>query len=875
MSFKNKLSIAFSLVLLLTIIVAMTGLWGMRNALDSQEHRYAFQNHIERTFHEMSLQEQAFTTEQTISHSRLVYSHISEMRQQITLVKKQARAFLRQEQLAIVLEALDDYETAFSEYLQQNLEMQTIRSRLEQEAKRLRDRIEDLADETSPGRDIYRLTVSAILAQKEFTLFPRLETSQLLTEIIDQIHELVSTLRSRQQSDRLQLQTYRVEKATVSFAQSFQHLVAQQTIVDGAHQGLRQAYLELREELSRSIAIEAQLVTEHIGFLQILTVTTALLAVLLSIVATLLLSDFITRPINMLKKSAREIVNGDLNTSVKITSRDEIGELGQLFNEMMLRLRTNFHELEKYRDKLEELVKERTHDLELEILERREAEKELLVSERRFRTFFDNSTDGILIADPKTQAFILANRTICSMLGYSEDELTSLSVKAIYPSEDLASTLESIREMAEGKNEIAKDIRMLRKDGSIFPAEITSATIDIGDQKLTLGCFRDISERKAVEAERLKIRKLESVGILAGGIAHDFNNILAAILGNASLALALTDRGDNRFNLLTELEKASLRARDLTQQLLTFSKGGEPVKELASMPDIIRESASFILRGSGVRCDYTFADGLWAVKVDAGQISQVIQNIVVNARHAMPEGGVITIDCRNVVPTPQQSARLANRHCLEIRIADSGPGIPEDLLEHIFDPYFTTKKEGSGLGLAITHSIINKHNGMISTTSTPGKGATFKILLPAIDTPLQESRTGDRPEPHPASGTIMIMDDELSVREVTGQLLAHLGYAVIAVTDGEQAVHKYQQRMGTDNPVDLVIMDLTIPGGMGGREAAEKILKLDPHVKLIVSSGYSQDPIMANYTDFGFQGFLSKPYQLHDLQAVLQQVLHS
>jgi nitrogen-specific signal transduction histidine kinase/CheY-like chemotaxis protein len=426
---------------------------------------------------------------------------------------------------------------------------------------------------------------------------------------------------------------------------------------------------------------------------------------------------------------------------------------------------------------------------------------------------------------------------------------------------------------AQGTSNLVKDIPMLCKDGTIFPAEITTALVDIGEQKYMLGGFRDISERKAVEEERLKVRKLESVGVLAGGIAHDFNNILAAILGNVSLSLAYTDQNDKRFPLLKELEKASLRARDLTQQLLTFSKGGEPVKELTSVKEIIRESASFILRGSNVRCDFDIADNLWNAEVDAGQISQVIQNIVVNARHAMAEGGVVTISCRNVIPTSAMSETLGGQNCLEITLTDNGPGIAPEVLDRIFDPYFTTKKSGSGLGLAITHSIIRKHKGTISVQSTPGKGTSFTVLLPAVETMSPPKQIWEQTMPHPASGTILVMDDEAPVRDITRQLLTHLGYAVLTVADGNEAIDLYQHHLANNNRISLVIMDLTIPGGMGGREAAEKILAMDPTARLIVASGYSHDPIMANYAMFGFRGFLSKPFHLQDLQQVLEETL--
>ena len=872
MSFRNKLSIAFGLVLLLTIIVSMTSWWGMHNALESLKEVYGFQNNMERIFNAMSRQEQAFTTDETISHSHLVLEHVAEMRQQTVRIMNGERDQEQQAQLAVVLVMLENYEKSFSYYVQQNLEMRTIRSRMDREAERLHSRVDDLILDSPFGKEIDHLAISALLEQKEYSLTHLEESRQNLSELIDRLQQRIAAFRQQRGADCASLLAYRIDKAASAFNLIFGQYAAQHEATNIAHDNLRVGFTRLSEEFNRAVTTKNTLVNQHIAKLQSLTIITAIFAVLFSIGATLLLSEVITRPIDLLKKSAMRIVSGDLSTFVEIRSKDEIGQLAALFNTMTEKLQTNFKELETYRDRLEELVRERTHELEMEIAERNEAEKKLVASEKRFKTIFDNSNDGILIVDPGSGRFLLANRTICNMLGYSEEEMLAVRVMDIHPSQHLDWILDEFQNCASGRINIVKDIPVQRKDGTLFPAEITAAVIDIGEQKYMLGSFRDISERKAIEEERLKVRKLESVGVLAGGIAHDFNNILAAILGNASLSLALTEPDDKRFFLLKELEKASLRARDLTRQLLTFSKGGEPVKELTSVTEIIRESASFILRGSNVRCDFDFADNLWSAEVDSGQISQVIQNIVVNARDSMPDGGVITIACRNVHPSTQDRETLSSQNCLQISISDSGTGIEPELLERIFDPYFSTKKSGSGLGLAITHSIIRKHKGTISVHSTPGQGTNFTILLPAADRVAAKARISEKPVTFSATGTVMIMDDELPVRDITRQLLIHLGHSPITVADGREAIETYRQHLESGNKVDLVIMDLTIPGGMGGKEAAEKILEMDPTAYLVVSSGYSHDPIMANFSQYGFRSFLSKPFQLRDLQQILHEV---
>ena len=382
----------------------------------------------------------------------------------------------------------------------------------------------------------------------------------------------------------------------------------------------------------------------------------------------------------------------------------------------------------------------------------------------------------------------------------------------------------------------------------------------------------EIYEKHKIQEELLKAKKLESVSVLAGGLAHDFNNILAAIMGNISLALLYTDHDDKRHKLLAEAEKASLRAKDLTQQLLTFSKGGEPVKTLASIEEVIRDSANFVLHGSNVQCKYHFTKDLWPVEVDSGQISQVIQNIVINARHAMPDGGIIDVTCENYDKTQKDRLLTQADSYLKITIQDSGVGMPLKLLDKIFDPYFSTKREGSGLGLAICHSIISKHNGYIKVESVQGEGASFIFYLPALKGQQPAEQLGEETFQVIGSGKALVMDDEEIIRDIAGEMLSYSGYHVTFAKNGEESIDFYKKEMETGIPFDFVILDLTIPGGMGGKEAIKKILQIDPKAKVIVSSGYSNDPVMANYKEYGFSGVIAKPFQLKNLQKAINSV---
>ena len=390
----------------------------------------------------------------------------------------------------------------------------------------------------------------------------------------------------------------------------------------------------------------------------------------------------------------------------------------------------------------------------------------------------------------------------------------------------------------------------------------------------TVLVFRDVSERRKMEEDiiRLRTEKMESISVLAGGIAHDFNNILTAILGNITIAKMHSESEGKVFKLLTEAEKASLMAKNLTQQLLTFSKGGAPIRKPASIKDLLKTTAEFALSGSKAQCEFRISPDLWSVDIDAGQISQVINNLIINADQAMPAGGIILVSTENVQIEEENEINLKEGNYIRISVVDEGIGIPEAHLQRIFEPYFTTKQKGSGLGLATSFSIVRNHDGCITVDSDLGEGTRFCVYLPVSE---QEVVMEVR-EPckrAKGKGRVLLMDDEESILEVTGEVLQYLGYTVETARDGEEAVELYKKAQEKRSPFDVVIVDLTIRGKMGGREAIHALLQVDPEVKAIVSSGYCDDPVMANYREYGFSGVVTKPYTIEELSEVLQKVL--
>ncbi len=419
--------------------------------------------------------------------------------------------------------------------------------------------------------------------------------------------------------------------------------------------------------------------------------------------------------------------------------------------------------------------------------------------------------------------------------------------------------------------------RIIRPDGTVRIA-LEQGEVTFNNEGNPVGMFgtvHDITETKKLMDELTKTQRLESLGVLAGGLAHDFNNILSAVLGNNNLAMLLLNDGqtDKVAESLSKMEKATMRAKDLTQQLLTFSKGGNPVKRTVFVTRLLKETADFALRGTNVQCDFNIAHDLRQVEIDEGQINQVINNIVINAAQAMPDGGNIEIRAENINKSGEMiTTSLMNEQLIKISITDHGPGIKEEILSKIFDPFFTTKQKGNGLGLASSYTIIKNHNGVIKVDSTPGKGATFTIYLPAS---LKETKNyiPGKDEPVNGHGKVLVMDDDDSIRDMTKQALKVVGYEVECAKNGEEALEIYKTAMNTEKPFSVVIMDLTVPGGMGGKEAIKILRKIDSNAKAVVFSGYSNDPILSEYRKYGFNGFLSKPFKVQEMNSLLQKII--
>lgn len=534
--------------------------------------------------------------------------------------------------------------------------------------------------------------------------------------------------------------------------------------------------------------------------------------------------------------------------------------------------------LVELKEEFADLVKARTiqleetnRDLEKEVAERKKISAALKESEEKYRLLVENAIDTIFIVQDGYIKF--HNKRTEELMGYSAGEMATIPFRDHLHPDDRDMVMNRYLRRLKGEDPLSMySFRVLKKTGEILWGQINAVKINWEGKPAVLCFVRDITEEKKLEEHLQQAQKLESIGLLAGGIAHDFNNILSAIMGNISLAKTALGEDSSCYKVLAQAEEASLRASELTQQLLTFSKGGSPIKKTTSVAEIIRSSVEFALRGSKSKCEYYLPDELWLVEVDPGQINQVIHNLVLNSAQAMPGGGIVTISAENVEVDSTANYPLASGRYIKISVKDEGVGIPEESLQKIFDPYFTTKPEGTGLGLAITYSIVKRHGGYILAKAGTEKGAVFEVFLPASSGKLSLPEKKKLNVPR-GSGRILVMDDDKMVRDVVSELLARNGYQVELAENGERALELYAEAHATGVPFDAVILDLTVPGAMGGVETMKHLREIDPGIKAIVSSGYSNDPVMSNYRSYGFRGVMAKPYQVENMIELLNQVL--
>ncbi len=521
-----------------------------------------------------------------------------------------------------------------------------------------------------------------------------------------------------------------------------------------------------------------------------------------------------------------------------------------------------------------------------DVTERKRFEQQIAAEKESLGVTLRAIGDGVITTDVNGKVIML-NSEAEKLTGWSSKEGIGQPLKSVFDvTIDLAAQAKVQKSGYRSEAQsillnLPESVTLTSRDGNERVIEQVASPIRDNKNEVAgvVLVFRDITARQRAETERRKAETLEQLGLLAGGIAHDFNNLLTAIIGNISLASVLLPPNDEMAERLDDAKNASLRARDLAQQLLTFARGGTPIKKTASIGKLIQDTVSFSLRGSHNRSEFEFGVDLSSAEIDAGQISQVIANLVVNADQAMPNGGTLHVSCENFsysATTTPAVPDLAAGDYVRIRIRDEGVGIPAKYMKRIFDPYFTTKPKGSGLGLATAYSIIKNHSGLMTVESEVHVGTTFTIYLPAAldqEMPVEAPRTFT--PAMPGTGRVLVVDDEDAIRDLVEFTLTRLGYKVWQAATALEGVNIYREKFEAGERFDAVILDLTLPGGIGGKEALKKLIEIDPTVNAIVSSGYATDATMSRYQDFGFRGVIAKPYEAAELGKIVHDVIES
>ncbi len=536
---------------------------------------------------------------------------------------------------------------------------------------------------------------------------------------------------------------------------------------------------------------------------------------------------------------------------------------------------------------LEKKVQERTRELELSVKKLQAMEEELrktnneLENRVKDRTAeviklsyaVEQSPSSVVITDTKGNIEYV-NSKFTQVTGYTLKESIGQNTRILKSGNTTVEDYKRLWEIITSGGEWKGELCNKKKNGEFYweSTSISPVKNDAGVITNFISIKEDITNRKKMEKELLKTQKLESLGILAGGIAHDFNNRLAGILMKITLARMNINREDKAFQSLVEAEEAIARTKNLTMQLLTFSQGGAPIMKTSSLKKVIEEAVDFSLRGSRIKCQYSLPDNLRPVEIDEGQMGQVINNLIINTYQAMPKGGFIKVCAENTSIRDREVSTLKAGDYVKVTIEDQGMGIPKERIHKIFDPYYTTKEKGSGLGLAITYSIIKNHGGYIDVESELGIGSTFSFYIPASHKEIQINEQKQEGL-MVGSGRVLLMDDDDDVRDTTGELLKKIGYDVSLARNGDEAIRLYKKANDSGVPFDAVILDLTIPGGMGGKETMTKLLEIDSKVKAIVSSGYSNDQIIFSFREHGFSGVLAKPFEIQELNQTLHDLL--
>lgn len=752
-------------------------------------------------------------------------------------------------------------------------------------------RLDEIQGEAAPTLPVYQQDLALLRAFRRSN--PDIAYLYVMRRVADRVYFVLDS----DETDRQALPGREYTESVPALLEGFSQPSVDDEIVTDEWGATLSGYAPVKNGAGRyliGIDMDATQVWSKFQKLHISAIIALFLGFFLAVLLSRFLASQFTSRIALLISRCRAIAEGGRDEPVVFRRGDEMDALIEAFNGMSRRLaesqerrRQAEEALTLANEGLEAGIRERTLDLQelngrlqQEIERRNETLGALRASEERYRDLADLLPQPVFEADPAGRLSFL-NRAAFDTLGYLQEDLDKgLKLQTIYTVSTMDQIALAPRPGANGDRIEFAELTARRKDGSSIPTLLYASAIENGGQRVGLrGIIVDMTEHKLLEEELFRTQNLESIGILAGGIAHDFNNLLTAILGNVSLAGNLIGTEPQVSKLLSDAEKASLQARNLTRQLISLAQGSAPAKTIFALGGTISDATQLALSGSNAGCRLHLADDLWPIHGDPGQIHQLVTNVVMNARDFMPEGGIVEVNAENVALTGGEVASLAAGRYVKLSIKDHGQGIAEKDLPKVFDPYFSTKargcQKGMGLGLTIAYAIARRHGGQITIQSTPGKGTVVQAYLPASAETPRAASPDSRRRPPSCQRRLLYMDDDDMVRELAEEMLHYLGYEVQVARDGLEAVQLYREAMARELPFDLVVLDLTVRAGMGGKEALRVLQELDPSVRAVVASGYADDPVMAAFAEHGFMGAISKPYQMEKLSEVVQSAIGS